>query len=89
LDEETLKEISEMTGAQYFRAIDTDRLEEIYTELDKLEPIEYEEENYRPTTLLYYYPLGLALLLTILLSLVISSVSVFRMITNNKNPNVE
>jgi Ca-activated chloride channel family protein len=89
LDEETLKEISEMTGAQYFRAIDADRLEEIYAELDRLEPIEYEEENYRPTTFLYYYPLGAAILLAILFSFIVSSVSVFRRIKNNNTPNVE
>ncbi len=65
LDEKTLTEIAELTGGQYFRAIDADRLEQIYAELDQLEPIEYEEETYKPTTLLYFYPLGLMLLLTL------------------------
>ncbi|MEN8225874.1 MAG: VWA domain-containing protein, partial [Bacteroidota bacterium] len=62
LDEKTLEEIAELTNGAYFRAIDTKRLEEIYVELDKLEPIEYEEENFKPRMLLYYYPLGAALL---------------------------
>ncbi|UCS92070.1 VWA domain-containing protein [Echinicola marina] len=66
LDEDTLKEIAEMTGGQYFRAIDTERLNEIYEELNKLEPIEYEEEENRPETLLYIYPLGIALALMLL-----------------------
>ena len=61
LDERTLEEISDITGASYFRAIDSDRLNEIYGELDALEPIEYEEEEYQPVTLLYFYPLGAAL----------------------------
>lgn len=61
LDEETLKDIAELTGGQYFRAKDKDRLEEIYEELDKLEPIEFEEKEYKPVTLLYPYPLALAL----------------------------
>ncbi|WBL43053.1 VWA domain-containing protein [Algoriphagus halophytocola] len=61
LDEQTLQEIAEMTGGQYFQAKDEKRLQEIYAEVDKLEPIEYEEEENRPTTLLYYYPLGAAL----------------------------
>lgn len=65
LDEKTLEEISDLTDGQYFRAIDSDRLNEIYDELDKLEPIEYEEESYKPTTLLYFYPLGLAVGLSI------------------------
>jgi Ca-activated chloride channel family protein len=61
LDERTLEEISDLTGASYFRAMDSDRLNEIYEELDALEPIEYEEEEYQPVTLLYFYPLGAAL----------------------------
>lgn len=69
LDEETLQEIAEATGGQYFLALDRERLQEIYTELDKLEPIEYEEAAYKPVTLLYVYPLGAALLLMLLVAL--------------------
>lgn len=65
LDENTLKEISNMTNAKYFRGQDTEDLEGIYEELDKLEPIEYEEESYKPTTLLYHYPLGLSVVLSL------------------------
>jgi Ca-activated chloride channel family protein len=85
LDEKTLMEISDMTGARYFRAMDTESLEEIYVELDKLEPMEYEEEEYRPTTLLYPYPLGAAILLTLLYSLLLNLASVFRWLSNKKN----
>jgi Ca-activated chloride channel family protein len=67
LDERTLEEIADLTGASYFRAIDADRLNEIYGELDALEPIEYEEEEYQPVTLLYFYPLGAALGIAILM----------------------
>ena len=74
-----------MTGAQYFRAIDSERLEEIYEELDRLEPMEYEEEEYRPTTLLYQYPLGAAILLTLLYSLLINLASVFKWMSKKKN----
>ncbi len=74
LDEETLMEIADMTNGQYFRAIDTKRLEEIYAELDRLEPIEYEEKENRPVTLLYYYPLAgsisILMVATILLALI-------------------
>lgn len=89
LDERTLEEISEMTGAQYFRAMDSERLEEIYQELDRLEPMEYEEEEYRPSTLLYPYPLGAALMLAILFSLLINLSSVFRWMGNKKTRDVE
>lgn len=81
LDEKTLIEISDMTNASYFRAKDTERLDEIYSELDALEPIEYEEEEFKPTTLLYYYPLGLAIALTLLLTFInslISTIKIFR-----------
>lgn len=63
LDERTLKEISEITNGRYFRAMDTKQLDSISIVLDQLEPIEYEEENYKPRTLLFYYPLGAAILL--------------------------
>ena len=75
LDEKTLEEISAMTNAQYFRAIDTERMAEIYEELNRLEPIEYEEEEYIPRTLLYYYPFGAAIGLSLLLMLITSIVS--------------
>lgn len=47
IDEETLKEISDMTGGQYFRATDNQKLKDIYNEIDQLEKdkiktIEYE-----------------------------------------------
>ena len=61
LDETTLQEIAEMTGGKYFRAKDAEALEKIYVEVDKLEPIEFEEEHNRPVTLLYMYPLGAAM----------------------------
>lgn len=63
LDENTLKEIADLTNGKYFRAKDAETLENIYKELETLEPVEYETETYTPKTLLYYYPLGLALIL--------------------------
>lgn len=77
LDENTLIEISEMTDAQYFRAIDSERLNEIYDELNSLEPIEYEEEEFKPKTLLFYYPLVIALILAIFQSLILSLLKAF------------
>jgi len=70
LDERTLTEIAELTGGKYFRAKDAVALENIYKELDRLEPVEYEEESYTPKTLLYFYPLGAAMILGILMVLI-------------------
>ncbi len=83
LDERTLTEIAELTGAKYFRAKDTKALENIYKELDKLEPVEYEEESYTPKTLLYFYPLGLALALGLLMVFVNNMILIFKRFSNN------
>lgn len=37
IDEKTLEKVARMTGAQYYRATDTDSLEKIYAEINKLE----------------------------------------------------
>ena len=69
LDEDTLTQIAEMTGAQFFRARDRDELERIYSILDSLEPVDQEAETFRPTLTLFYWPLGAALLLSFLIAL--------------------
>jgi Ca-activated chloride channel family protein len=65
LDEKTLKEIAEATGGLYFRARDTQELQQIYTRLDELEPVESDNLTYRPTKSLFHWPLSIALLLGI------------------------
>ncbi len=67
LDEGTLMEIANMAGGKYYRARSMRELEQIYTDLDKLEPIAQEHETYRPTRALYYWPLGLALVISLLI----------------------
>jgi len=64
LDEKTLTAIAETTGGRYFRAKNTQDLEQIYQLLDQLEPVEKEPQYFRPTTELYPWPLALALLIT-------------------------
>ncbi len=63
LDEATLKKIAKMTKGQYFRARDTQEFQRIYAELDRLEPIVREQEQWRPRTDLFYIPLAIAVLL--------------------------
>lgn len=67
LDEKTLKTIAKETGGRYFRAKDTRALEQIYRELDKLEPVKSNSRQFRPRRALYYWPLGGALLIAGLL----------------------
>lgn len=84
LDEKTLQEIAEMTGGQYFLARDKDRLQEIYAELDKLEPIEYEEQENKPVTLLYFYPLAAAIALLLILALILGVANALRSLNKGK-----
>ena len=63
LDEKTLRAIAAATGGRYFRASDSERLNRIYAILDKLQPIDREKQTFRPQRTLFYWPLGIALLL--------------------------
>lgn len=65
LDETTLKTIAQQTGGQYFRARDAESLAAIYAELDKLEPVKQAQQQFRPQTDLFHWPLAIALLLSI------------------------
>lgn len=69
LDEENLTLIAETTGGRYFRARNVEDLVDIYTELDTLEAIEQDEQTFRPVNVLFYWPLGFALVLSFLLTL--------------------
>jgi Ca-activated chloride channel family protein len=69
LDEEALTQIAESTGGRYFRARNVNDLVSIYEELDRLETIEQDEQTYRPTKVLFYWPLGTALLISFMLTL--------------------
>jgi Ca-activated chloride channel homolog len=69
LDENTLTQIAEMTGGRYFRAHDTSGLQDIYRLLDELEPVAEPEAGFRPVTALYFWPLGGAFALALLLAL--------------------
>ncbi len=69
LDEETLTAIAEQTGGRYFRAKDTAGLQEIYRLLDEMEPVAEPEAGFRPVKSLYYWPLGGAFALVLILAL--------------------
>ncbi|HOJ19057.1 MAG TPA: VWA domain-containing protein [Ignavibacteriaceae bacterium] len=47
IDEPVLRQISGMTGAKYFRATNNKKLEEIYSEIDRLEKTRVEVTSYR------------------------------------------
>ena len=63
LDERTLTKLAQQTGGKYFRAKDTQGMQLIYSLLDQLEPVEQDQQQMRPLTALFYWPLSLAFLL--------------------------
>ncbi|MBO4964686.1 MAG: VWA domain-containing protein [Muribaculaceae bacterium] len=46
IDEESLKQIAQMTGGRYFRARDKGTLEDVFAEIDKLEKTQLDVERY-------------------------------------------
>ncbi|RYY75549.1 MAG: VWA domain-containing protein [Gammaproteobacteria bacterium] len=70
LDEPTMRAIADKTGGQYFRARNLEELGDVHQMLNRLEPIETEDEKFRPVNSLFYYPLITALLLSFLWSLI-------------------
>jgi len=62
IDEDVLKEISRITGGQYFRATDNRALKEIYEKIDKLEKTKIDITSYSNAKELYYSWLGGGLL---------------------------
>ena len=71
VDEESLKEIAEITGGQFFRATDNQSLKKVYEEIDTLERTEIEVTEYQNYTELYSWftiPAAFASILFIVLS---------------------
>jgi len=71
LDEKTLKAVAKITGGKYFRAYNTDDLQNIYELLDLLEPVEKELKSYRPIKALFYLPLTASIITATLLALIL------------------
>ncbi|MBL4903250.1 MAG: VWA domain-containing protein [Desulfocapsa sp.] len=67
LDEKTLQSVSQTTGGIFFRANDREELEKIYEKIDTLSTHEIETTSYRPRIDMYYWPLGLAIILSLLM----------------------
>jgi Ca-activated chloride channel family protein len=65
LDPATLKAIARETGGRYFQATDTAQLEEVYDELDRLEPSIRDNRSFRPMQALFMWPAGAALLISL------------------------
>lgn len=73
LDLPVLRNIAETTGGRFFLALDTDELEGVYTELERVEPALVETLSYQPSRTLFHYPLGAAAILNMLLAWIMLS----------------
>lgn len=69
LDIDSLKQIAAITGGEFFRAEDGNSLENVYAQINHLEPIKADSIIIRPITPLYPWSLGLALFLSFILIL--------------------
>ncbi len=63
IDEQTLKQVAEVTGGKYFRATDTQKLHKIYQEIDKMEKTKIEVRRFKRYRELFQFPLFLGFLL--------------------------
>jgi len=78
LDEDTLTKIAEETGGNYFRARNTEQLDNIYRKLDELEPVSGKQETLRPVTEWFYWPLSVALLISFFAALLSTLLPILR-----------
>lgn len=69
LDPATLAAIASFSGGRFFQATDTAQLEQVYAELDRLEPSIRDSRSLRPMKPLFVWPAGVALMITLLLTL--------------------
>ncbi len=63
IDEQTLTQIADMTGGEYFRATDNESLHQIYEKIDALEKTKISEERYQHYDEKYAFWVVLAMLL--------------------------
>ncbi len=75
IDEDILRKIAEKTGGEYFRATDTASLKDIYSRIDKMEKVKFDETGYRQVE--EYFDVALLVALMLLLIEVILARTVF------------
>ena len=66
IDEDTLQKIAQLTGGKYYRADNTERFQNIYSEIDKLEKTEKEIKKYAHHRELFAWAIAPGLVLVLL-----------------------
>lgn len=64
LDQESLKDVAQTTGGEFFLALNREELAGIYDRLDELETTDAKSISFQPRRDLYYWPLAAALLIS-------------------------
>ena len=59
VDLEVLKEMAELTQGKSFQALNSNELLTVYTEIDKLEPQQFDSLSFRPRVSIHHYPIAL------------------------------
>lgn len=72
IDEKTLSEISKMADGQYFRALNKNKLEDIYQEIDKLEKSKINVTDYRKKSE-HFWPFALLAAVVLLLEFLLKN----------------
>jgi Ca-activated chloride channel family protein len=65
IDEQTLKQVAEVSGGEYFRATDSEKLHKIYQQIDRMEKTKIEVKKFKRYRELYAIPLFLGFLFMI------------------------
>jgi len=81
LDEQTLQQVAEITGGRYFRARSSTELAAIYETIDRLEPLQQEQEIFRPVKALFHWPLAGAFFLSLLIAVLYLPFALAREVT--------
>ncbi len=72
VDLSVLNSVAESTGGQSYQALDTESLQQVYAQIDELEPQQFDSKSFRPRTSIHHYFI-LMFALTYLLALAIVS----------------
>jgi len=70
MDEPMLQKIADITGGQYFRALDSQALQGVYAQINELEKVKINNVEYKIRMPLYRYPLGTACMLFLVICLI-------------------
>lgn len=65
IDKDTLQMLADTTGGQVYFALDSESLNQVMAEINRLSPKQVEQQTLSPTTELYYIPLILGILLVL------------------------